>query len=99
MPRSAPFPQNVVSTFEHRRQQRRFRMIVDLTASIITKNPELTHREARCLVNCAGKAIQELSPAYQEEFQSVERPQLEHLIQDRWPLEEFTSCHPGETVN
>jgi len=99
MPRSEASPQITVSFFEHRRRQRRFRMIIDLTTSIITKNPELSYREARCLVNCAERAIQELSPAYDQEFTSSERPKLEQLIQNRWPLEEFGECQAGETVN
>jgi hypothetical protein len=75
-------------------------MIVDLTKSLIVKNPDLSHREARCLVNCARKAIRELSLTYQEEFDSNERPILEELIRSRWPLEEFASgAHASEIVN
>lgn len=74
-------------------------MIVDLTRSIISRNPDLSHREARCLVNCAHKAIFDLSPTWGTEFDSVERPRLEELIRNRWPLEEFEMPTVEDVVN
>jgi len=88
-----------LSLFELRRRKRRFRMIVDLTRSIISRNPDLSHREARCLVSCARKAILDLSPAWGNEFESVEQPRLEEMIRSRWPLEEFDSQCTEDVVN
>lgn len=88
-----------ISSFEHRRRMRRFRMIVDLTTSLLQRNPELSHREARCLVDCARKAIVDLSPAYCQEFDWDVRPRLEGIIRKRWPIEESLIGSSEELVN
>lgn len=78
---------------------RRFRMIVELTAGMINRNSELSHREARCLVECAHKSIRSLSPAYAAEFDLSIRPELERMIQERWPIEEADSLDSTALVN
>jgi hypothetical protein len=74
-------------------------MIIELTAGMIIRNEELSHREARCLVECARKSIHSLSPAYAAEFDLAIRPELEKLIQDRWPIEESDSLDRDGIVN
>ncbi|HUO85745.1 MAG TPA: hypothetical protein VM534_11580 [Thermoanaerobaculia bacterium] len=88
-----------VSAFEDRRRLRRFRVIVYLTRSLLQRNPSLTHREARCLVECARKSIIEMSPVHAHEFDRVILPQLETIIRDRWPIEEFLSPSSSDLIN
>lgn len=75
------------SFFERRRRVRRVRMIVDVTATLIGRDDSMTYREASSLVLCARKAILELMPHYEDQFERVIRPRFEKLIQRRWPLE------------
>lgn len=77
-----------VSFFERRRRVRRVRMIVDLTLEMIRRDASITYREATSLVACARKAIVELMPQYEPEFEESVRPRLEKLIRRRWPLED-----------
>ena len=88
-----------VPEFDERRRVRRVRMIVELTAGMISRNEELSYREARCLVECAQKSIQSLSPAFAVEFDLSIRPELERMIRDRWPFEEAESLDCSGPVN
>lgn len=99
MQRNVTQAQTESSSFGERRIDRRFRMIIELTAGMIMKNRELSHREARCLVECARKSIHSLSPVYAAEFDLSIRPKLEKLIQDRWPIEEAESFDRDGIVN
>lgn len=74
-----------ISLFERRRRVRRVRMIIDLTSNIIRCDESMTYREATSLVSCARKAILDLLPQYESQFERVVRPRLEHLITSRWP--------------
>lgn len=88
------------SLFERRRRARRARMIVELTAKIIRCDESMTYREARSLVICARKAILELLPQYEEQFESKVLPQFDQIIGRRWPLEHQSSFQPvSELVN
>lgn len=74
-------------------------MIVELTLNLISSDRTVSHREARCLVDCARKAILELNPSFSERYERVVRPQFERVLQERWPYEELRYSHAGETVN
>lgn len=87
------------SAFYERRRMRRIRMIVELTLNLISSDMTVTHREARCLVDCARKAIFEISPAFCPRYDRVIRPQFERVLQHRWPQEELHFSHAGEIVN
>lgn len=63
-------------------------MIVDVTTSLIQYDGSLTHREARCLVNCARKAIEDLFPELSTQLGASLMPRLERAVKTRWPLEE-----------
>lgn len=88
------------SLFERRRRARRVRMIVDLTAKIIHSDDSMTYREARSLVICARKAILDLLPQYEEQFEKKIVPQFDQIIGHRWPLEHQSTFIPAsELVN
>jgi hypothetical protein len=85
-----------------RRRMRRLRMIVDLTTNLIQSDKTLTIREGRCLVNCARKAILELIPGFDQQYELFIAPRFERLLTERWPGE-YTmsdlSSHAHELVN
>jgi hypothetical protein len=85
------------SAFVDRRRLRRIRMIVELTLNLISSDMTVSHREARCLVNCARKAILDLYPAFEARYERIVRPHFERVLRNRWPHEE----HPRglELVN
>ncbi|HSP13930.1 MAG TPA: hypothetical protein VLV78_04175 [Thermoanaerobaculia bacterium] len=87
------------SSFYERRRLRRIRMIVELTLNLISSDMTVSHREARCLVACAHKAVLELDPAFGQRYERVIRPVFERVLQERWPSEELRYSHSGEIVN
>lgn len=87
------------AVFYERRRLRRVRMIVDLTLNLIRRDPSLSHREARCLVSCARKAILELYPNIELRFETLVQPQFEQVLRRRWPSEELLVNYEDSTVN
>lgn len=88
-----------LSFFEQRRRVRRVRMIIDLTTDLLHNDSSLTPREARCLVECARKAIADLLPAYAAQFDTMIRPRMEHIIRERWSFDDRLLSHQHELVN
>ena|SRR5438874_12263067 len=76
------------SAFFERRRLRRIRMIVELTHNLISSDRTVSHREARCLVDCAKKAILDLFPGFEERYEHVIRPHFDRVLHDRWPNED-----------
>ena len=92
-------PAEVHSAFFERRRLRRVRMIVELTLNLISSDRTVSHREARCLVECARKAILDLFPGFEERYMQVVEPHFMRVLQQRWPEEELRFSSPYETVN
>lgn len=100
MPKSETEPvQEHRSAFVERRRLRRIRMIVELTHNLISSDMTVSHREARCLVDCARKAILELHPGFQTRYERVVRPHFERVLQQRWPHEELRFTQVCDIVN
>ncbi|HYM61053.1 MAG TPA: hypothetical protein VEZ11_09185 [Thermoanaerobaculia bacterium] len=89
----------VRSAFFERRRLRRIRMIVELTLNLISSDATVSHREARCLVECARKAVLELDPEFGERFERIIRPHFECILHRRWPQEQPLNPCFGEIVN
>jgi hypothetical protein len=87
------------SAFFERRRLRRVRMIVELTLNLISSDRTVSHREARCLVECARKAILELFPGFEQRYERIVQPHFERVLQQRWPDEEIRYTSPYELVN
>ena len=84
------------SAFFERRRLRRIRMIIELTHNLISSDRTVSHREARCLVNCARKAILDLYPGFDERYERVVRPHFDRVLHERWPNEDVldtTDCN------
>jgi hypothetical protein len=85
------------SAFFERRRLRRIRMIVELTMNLISCDDNaVSHREARCLVNCARKAILDLYPGFDDRYDRLIAPRFDVVLQERFPFEE---PGPDELVN
>lgn len=87
------------SAFFERRRLRRVRMIVELTLNLISSDRTVSHREARCLVDCARKAILELFPGFEVRYERIVQPSFSRVLQQRWPEEELSYADPHEMVN
>jgi hypothetical protein len=87
------------STFIDRRRLRRVKMIAELTLNLISSDRTVAHREARCLVECARKAILDLFPGFEARYQRIVEPHFLRVLQQRWPEEELHFPDPNETVN
>ena len=86
------------SYFE-RRRLRRIRMIVELTLNLIGSDMTVSHREARCLVKCAHKAILELHPEFEFRYERIIRPHFECVLAERWPHEQALDENEFDLVN
>ena len=83
-----------------RRKMRRVRMIVELTHNLISSDTTVTFREARCLVDCARKAILELHPDFGDRYERIVRPHFERVLASRWPGEQpLDGCDCDDVVN
>jgi hypothetical protein len=87
------------SAFFERRRLRRVRMIVELTLNLISSDRTASHREARCLVDCARKAIMEIFPTFGDRYECIVQPHFDRVLQQRWPDEELRFSDPRELVN
>jgi hypothetical protein len=87
------------SALFERKRLRRVRMIVELTLNLISSDRTVSHREARCLVECARKAILELSPGFENRYERIVQPYFDRVLQTRWPDEELCYLNPHEPVN
>lgn len=89
----------VPSAFFERRRLRRIRMIVELTLNLIGTDMTVSHREARCLVRCARKAILDLHPSFDQRYERSIRPYFERLLAERWPNEQALDDDSCGVVN
>src|SRR5216117_2485880 len=89
----------VRSTFFERRKLRRIRMIVELTLNLIGSDMTVSHREARCLVRCARKAILDLHPGFAQRYEHSVRPYFERMLAARWPNEQALDDDCCDVVN
>src|SRR4051812_27600030 len=90
---------DVRSAFFERRRLRRIRMIVELTLNLIGSDMTVSHREARCLVRCARKAILDLHPGFSQRYERSVRPYFERMLASRWPHEQAFDDDCCDVVN
>ncbi|MFZ2490116.1 MAG: hypothetical protein WA208_01395 [Thermoanaerobaculia bacterium] len=87
------------SAFIERRRLRRIRMIVELTLNLISSDRTVSYREARSLVGCARKAVLEIFPGFDAQYEQVVQPHFDRVLQLRWPDEELRIFDSHELVN
>lgn len=74
-------------------------MIVELTLNLISSDRTVSHREARCLVECARKAILEIFPGFEDRYERIVQPHFDRVLHQRWPNEEIRFTGRCELVN
>lgn len=94
----AEHTEEIHSAFFERRRLRRIRMIVELTLNLISSDATVSHREARCLVNCARKAILDLYPGFDDRYDRIVSPQFERVLRQRWPEHELMLCESDDAI-
>jgi hypothetical protein len=78
-------PLSIDAIREEHRRIRRLRFVVDLTASILAQNPDLTIAEAEELIQRAERAAVALFPGSEPQFDLLIRPRLSRIVDERFP--------------
>ena len=65
---------------------RRLRLLVDVTAQVLSEDEKLTFCEALRLVEAARTAALRLFPDKSDTFELVIRPRLDHIILERFQI-------------
>ncbi|MBZ5590393.1 MAG: hypothetical protein LAO05_17725 [Acidobacteriia bacterium] len=71
---------------EEQRRIRRMRLLVDVTAQVLSEDEKLTFCEALRLIEAARTAVLRLFPDKDDTFNLVIRPRLERIIHERFQI-------------
>ncbi len=75
---------------EEQERIRRMRLLVDVTAQVLSQDENLTFCEALRLIDAARTAVLRLFPDKDDTFNLVIRPRLERIVHER-----FQICSPA----
>jgi len=70
---------------DEQKRLRRLRLIVDLTASVISQEPSLTPEKGADLIARAEQAVEGLFPGSHAQFELLVRPKLQRVLDERFP--------------
>jgi hypothetical protein len=70
---------------EEQKRLRRLRLVVDLTASVLSQEPSLTREKGLEIVRRAENAIEGLFPDSHSQFDLLVRPRLLRILDERFP--------------
>ncbi len=70
---------------DEQKRLRRLRLVVDLTASVLSQEPALTLEDARDLIRRAENAVVNLFPGSHRQFDLLIRPRLARIVDERFP--------------
>ena len=76
---------------EEQHRIRRMRLLVDVTAQVLSEDEKLTFCEALRLIEAARTAVLRLFPDKDDTFNLVIRPRLERIVHERFQI---SSCSP-----
>jgi len=83
---SEPDPaHDAAALLDEQKRLRRLRLIVDLTASVISQEPSLTPEKALELIARAESTIEGLFPGSHSQFDLLVRPRLLRVLEERFP--------------
>jgi hypothetical protein len=71
---------------EEQRRIRRMRLLVDVTAQVLSEDEKLTFCEALRLIEAARTAVLRLFPDKDDTFNLVIRPRLERIVHERFQI-------------
>jgi hypothetical protein len=70
---------------DEQKRLRRLRLIVDLTASVLSQEPSLSPEKGLEMIARAEKAIEGLFPGSHAQFELLVRPKLLRILEERFP--------------
>jgi hypothetical protein len=70
---------------DEQKRLRRLRLVVDLTASVLSQEPALTLEDAWDLIRRAETAVINLFPGSHRQFDLLIRPRLTRILDERFP--------------
>jgi hypothetical protein len=71
---------------EEQHRIRRVRLLVDVTAQVLSEDERLTFCEALRLIEAARTAVLRLFPEKDDTFNLVIRPRLERIVHERFQI-------------
>jgi hypothetical protein len=71
---------------EEQHRIRRMRLLVDVTAQVLSEDEKLTFCEALRLIEAARTAVLRLFPDKDDTFNLVIRPRLERIVHERFQI-------------
>ncbi len=71
---------------EEQHRIRRMRLLVDVTAQVLSEDERLTFCEALRLIEAARTAVLRLFPDKDDTFNLVIRPRLERIVHERFQI-------------
>ena len=78
-------PSDPEALLDEQKRIRRLRLVVDLTASVLSQEPALTLEEAWELIQRAENAVVGLFPGSHSQFDLLIRPRLARIVDERFP--------------
>ncbi len=82
---SEPDPHDAAALLDEQKRLRRLRMIVDLTASVLSQEPDLTPEKGLEMISRVEAAIEALFPGSHSQFELLVRPRLVRILEERFP--------------
>ncbi len=83
---SEPTPaHDAAALLDEQKRLRRLRLVVDLTASVLSQEPSLTPEKGLELITRAESAIEGLFPGSRRQFDLLVRPRLLRVLEERFP--------------
>lgn len=70
---------------DEQKRLRRLRLIVDLTASVLSQEPSLTPEKGLEMIARVEAAVEGLFPGSQAQFDLLVRPKLVRILDERFP--------------
>lgn len=84
---SEPGPaHDAAALLDEQKRLRRLRIIVDLTASVLSQEPALTPERGLEMIARVEAAIEALFPGSHAQFELLIRPKLVRILEERFPL-------------
>ena len=83
---SKPDPaHDAAALLDEQKRLRRLRIIVDLAASVLSQEPELTPERGFVMIARVESAIEALFPGSHAQFDLLVRPRLVRILDERFP--------------
>lgn len=76
---------DAAAMLDEQKRLRRLRLVVDLTASLLSQEPALTPEKGLAMIERAEHAIEGLFPGSNPQFDLLVRPRFLRILEERFP--------------